>query len=230
MQRHRQSKKPTWPNPVRTPLLFLAGLIAVYGYPHWVGGTGGLDPVLMEAQSRDAGTWISVPNLIYFMNNLALPSLVVFGAGLFAAILWAGPTAADAGLRYALGSSEPRWMPGAARFFAIAARVSTWGGILLGITACAIMEIVVYRVFRLDHYMGDDPYGDLIWPAWRWVLFAPLAGILLGRVVFGALAGGARFRSGEPHPPVFSRFQDLALVGLFCIPWYFLCFMTWEPW
>jgi hypothetical protein len=230
MHRHRESRRPTWPNPVRTPLLFLAGLIAVYGYHHWVGGTGGLDPVLMEPQSRDASTWISVPIHTFFIRHLALPSLVLFGAGLLAGIIWAGPADAGAGLRYALGSSKPRWMPGAARFLAIAARVAAWGGILLGITACAVMEIVSYRVFRLDHFMGNDPYADLIWPAWRWALFAPLAGIILGRVVFGALAAGARIRSGEPDAPVFSDTQDVALVGLFGIPWYFVYFMTWEPW
>jgi len=224
----RESKKPTWPNPLRTPLLFLAGLIAVYGYHRWVGGTGGLDPARMTEDQRAVTS--SIPIHRFFLSYMGFKSFVLLAAGIIAGLIRAGPDATEAGFRYALGSSEPRWMPGAARFFAVAARVTTWGGIFLGIAACAFLEILVYRTFHLHHEMDSDVYSDLFWTAHRWAMYAPLAAIILGRVVFGALADGARVRSGEPDAPVFSRFQDLALFGLFVVSWYLLALPVRDPW
>lgn len=223
-----EPKKPTWPNPVRTPLLFLAGLIAVYGYHRWVGGTGGLDPARMTEASEVPTYSFAIRH--FFMSYLGFKMFVLFAAGLIVGAIRSGPADAEAGFRYALGSSEPRWMPGAARYLAVAARVTAWGGVLLGIGACGLIEVVAYGESPLGHAMDLDAYHDLFWTAHCWAIYAPLAGIVLGRVVFGALAGGARVRSSEPDAPVFSRFQDLALVALFLVPWYLLLLPVRDPW
>ncbi len=76
--------------------------------------------------------------------------------------------------------------------------------------------------------MDSDLYHYLFWTAEYCAIFTPIFGIVLGRVVFGTLAEGARIRSRETMPPVFSHLQDTVLLGLFCIPWYLLCLFTRE--
>jgi hypothetical protein len=210
------SRKPASPNPIRTPLLLIAGLVAIYGYPFWVGGTGGLDPARFDPDLLGQST---SPTVGTILARMLFPSLVLLAAGLIVGTIRAGPASADAGLRYALGTSARRWMPGAAKFLSSCARVVAWGGVLLGYGACALIEITVQRrSFEAEILTARD-----------WSLFAPLSGILLGRIVLGVLAEGARIRVGEATPPVFSRLQDLALLGLFVIPWYLYCLYTWTP-
>ncbi|MBN2491577.1 MAG: hypothetical protein JXQ29_12075 [Planctomycetes bacterium] len=206
-------QKRGWPNPLRTPLLLIAGLVAYSSYPNWVGGTGGLDLARFAADPDQYGSSVSMSLAL----GRVLPVLVLLVAGLAAGALFAGPARMLAGLRYALGSSDSKWMPGAARFLSASARAVAWGGVLLGCGACALIEIV------------PDPESpeNLLPTAREWSLFAPFAGIVLGRIVLGGLAAGARIRSGEPAPPVFSRLQDFALLGLFAIPWYWYCLITW---
>jgi len=220
------SRKASWLNPVRTTALFILGLWAVYRYHFWVGGTGGLEPARMTQESSGIITWTDDPVQVFLIARLGLPLLILVAAGLLVALLRTGRADAEAGMRHAILSNDAHWMPGAARFWAVAARVTAWGGVLIGLAACGVAWVVVYRVQRLGYQVEWGTYHDRIIGAYRWGLFAPLAGIVFGRVVFGALAEGARIRSGEGSRPVFSRLQDLAFLALFAIPWVWLWLVT----
>ena len=222
-----EPKRPAWPNPLRTPLLLVAGLVAVFGYSFWVGGTGGLDSVRVE---EDEGALAASITMGTVLSLMGVPALVLLAAGLLAGTVYAGLAGAGAGLCYGLGTSNPRWMPGAAKFLSACARVAAFGGVLLGCAACGLIEIVLRREYAPGPSLYCEDLNGLMWSARDWAFFAPLTGILLGRVLLGALAEGARIRSTEAHSPVFSRFQDLALLVLFVIPWYLYCCYTWTPW
>jgi len=217
------STRSTWPNPARTPLLLLIGLLAVLGYGRWIAGTGGLDPAQLEDGGGVTAFEHSRP-ILYPLHWLVLPALVLLAGGLIAGAVHTGPAGVKAGMRFLLGSTRPRCVPGAALFLAACARLMAWGGIAVGIGACGLMEFADYR--SMHHEVDPRACSDLIFSAYPWAIGAPLAGILLGRVIFGALAEGARIRSEDRRPPVFSRVQDLALVGLFVVPWYLYCFFT----
>jgi len=211
------------------PLLFLAGLIVVCYCDRWVGGTGGIDPAQMVKDPRGV-TLFPCEIYWFFMKLLLYPTLLLLAAGLIGGGIRSGATSAEAGMRYALGSVRPEYFPGAVRFLTACARITAWGGVLLGVAACGFMEInLLLNVTSCDRgWVDNDLYWTLYFWANHWSRYAPLAGLVLGRILFGALAEGARIRSGETAPPVFSRFQDLVILGLFAIPWYIFLFHTRE--
>lgn len=215
-----------WPNPLRTLLLLIAAIAIFAGYAVWVGGTGGLDPADLDPEvSKQHTTW----TIGWILSWMLGPLILLLPVALIAATWRAGWRHTKSGLRFALGSGDPRRMPGAARFWATAARITAWGGVMLGVAGAVAVETILHRRFWLGHDSGSDAYADQIWEACAWANHAPIVGILFGRIVFGLLADGARIRAGEPRSePVFSRMQDLALAALVGIPWYLLLFMTWR--
>ena len=217
-----EPRKPSWPNPVRTPLLFIAGMSAAYVYFRWIGGTGGLDPAQLDEGWRRRATYDSI--YLIFVHLMGLPALLLLAGGLIAGTIHTGLAGIRAGMCFALGSNRPRWIPGAALFLGVSARVMAWGGVAFGFGACGLLEFAALRFHEAD----EEAYFNLFRTANHWAITAPIAGIVLGRFVFGALAEGARIRSGDRLPPVFSRLQDLSLLVLFAIPWYLLCFLTRE--
>jgi len=208
-------------------LLFITGVIAVYVYHIWAGATGGLDPERMAREGSGPVT-IASPAIFYFLHWMISPALLLIPAGIIVGAIRAGARGTQAGFRYACGSVQSQYLPDASRFLAICARVMTWGGILVDFAACGFLEIMAYRVFILKNAMDPNVYFELIWSAMPWATYAPLTGIILGRIIFGGLSEGARIRSGTRELPAFSRLQDFILLCLFTIPWYLLWFMTRE--
>lgn len=208
------------PNPLRLPLLLVVGVAAAWVCRRWVGGTGGLD----VSQFPPAEPWYPGITLVSFLwNVLALPVAALLGVGLLVAWMRSGTASALAGLRFMLGSQRPGSIPGAARFLSVVARVVTWGGVLVGFAACGFKEVATPLInlpsepegvdtFRLFLSIHDET-GYL-------ALFVPLAGIVLGRFVLGALAEGARIWTDKACASAFSPLQDLVLLGLFAVPWY----------
>jgi hypothetical protein len=210
------------PDPLRLPLLVVAGWMAPRVYAWWLAGTGG----------QHVSSWIDDPP--YY---LAGPSwwfvpvcLLVLAAGLLFASIRSGAQRAEAAVRYTFGSNRHEHMAGAAYFLSICARVITWGGLLVGVLLF-IMPVIMYS--RLDPSLSDEEsyaVKELFWGVSYEMVVLPLAGVVLGRVVCGALAEGARIRSDNAGPPAFSWWQDLALLLIFVFPAYKLWVYTWRPW
>lgn len=234
---HKRSRKRSLPNPLRMPLLFLAGLVAVCLCHHWLGGTGGIDPAHMVREPRGISLlpWDIWDIYWFFMTFLLYPTLLLLAVGLIWGGIRSGAANTEAGLRYAFGSVQPQYYAGAARFLTDCARITAWGGVLLGVAACGLMELCVYileygdvRSYEEEVVGIQNVYETLMHRADLWARYAPLAGLVLGRILFGALAEGARIRSDETAPPVFTRLQDLVILSLFAIPWYLFLFYTRE--
>ena len=242
----QQTKEPSirapLPNPLRLPLLLAVGVIVVWGVHWWMGARDGLYGVFLSVSCGEVPEWKYLVNEEYtdfcleptsvslhdfFIHWLAAPLWLLLVIGLLFTSIRSGAARAEAAMRYALGSNRSEHMAGAAFFLSVLARVVTWGGLLVGLALLLLFEIVRYR-FGLDpSYERYMAMSELLQVTNRWILAAPLAGIVLGRIVFGALAEGARIRANEAGPPVFSWWQDLACLLLFVVPAYFLGLIVW---
>ena len=199
---HKTSNKRSLPNPLRMPLLFLAGLVAVCFCQCWLGGTGGIDPAFMVMDSHRGISWPPWHTYWFYVGLMLYPMLLLLAVGLIWGGIRSGAASTEAGLRYAFGSVQPQYHAGAARFLTACARAMAWGGVLLGVAACGLMELCEYlNVHYYEPSFEEEVeavvsvYEALSYKAERWARFTPLAGLVLGRILFGALADGARIRS-----------------------------------
>lgn len=212
-------------NPARTLLLFIVGMAVIIVFPVWVGGTGGLHPADYDDEDPMPSRVVTVGLIRYTSLK---PALWLTAAALIAAVACAGWRNAESGLHYAVGLGQPSRIPGAARFWTIAARVAAWGGLAYGLAAYGYVVLLIHRVHHLGHAMHFDLYHERFWGWTVCVMGAPLAGVLVGRFIMGALAEGARIRADEARSePVFSRTHDVMLAVGFVLPWYLLTSLIW---
>lgn len=227
---------------LRLPVLLLIAAGAAMNYHVLVGGTGGLDPWWIEAD--EDGPRRSIAWSYFFVRGLGPAMGVLLSLAIVAVVIRAGRKTALGGLRFLLGLGRPENDPAAAEAIALGARVVTWGGLILGVAAAGVNAVIVF-VRRVFQFTGGEYYVDE-WDEFAtptellrhihrnidyWSELAPFVGLVLGRIVLGALADAARARSTAPVTPAFARRHDVWLIvtailmAYRCLP-----FSRYTPW
>jgi len=208
---------------LRLPVLLLIVVVAVTNYHRLVGGTGGLDPSWIGVE--EDGTGRSIHWVRYFCRSFGPAIIVLLSLASVIIVIRAGSRTALAGLRFLLGTRRPDEHTAAATALGIGARVVTWAGLILGVAATGVCTAMVFanRVLHVtggeyyyDEWDEEEEYMDFLDYLHSEIagrsVFVPLVGLVLGRIVLGALADAARAQSTSPLPAAFSRRHDVLLI------------------
>lgn len=206
-------------SPLRGPLLLVGAFGVLWIALNTIGGTGGLDPAWVDPEKsrilHDTG---------WYLRGLFVPACIIVPLAFLVAAITHGWRAAEAATSFAFGSDRPAHVSASVACWGTAARVISWTGLIAGLAAVALLDYAVRIRLQIDRAL----YYDLLDIGRTWLIRAPLAGLIFGRLFFGGLASAARVRDGVPGRRVFTVAHDVAQLGVAGILWYYMRILTQE--
>jgi len=155
-------------------------------------------------------------------SELGPPALLLLLVGSLAAVAVAGGGGVRAALAFALGRAGTRDAERAQAALLAAARATTGFALVTGLFGSLFLFAL------LGGGPGREPAPAALSSVLSWTAVTPLLGLLLGRLVLGALADGAAAAAGRPGRVGARSWSDVALIVFCILPAAAFLAMTWK--